>query len=45
MIGRIGDGMSGRSWAVPLSGVAIGAILLGGGAAYVVAWAWLRWRS
>ena len=28
MIERIGDRMSGRSWAVPLSGVAIGAILL-----------------
>lgn len=33
MIERIGDRMSGRSWAVPLSGVAIGAILLGAEAA------------
>ena len=33
MIERIGEGMSGRSWAVPLSGVAIGAILRGAEAA------------
>ncbi len=33
MIERMGDRMSGQTWAVPLSGIALGAILLGAEAA------------
>jgi hypothetical protein len=33
MIERIGDRVSGRAWAVPLSSIAIGAVLLGAYAA------------